>query len=88
MGGVRAVGRALDIVLELEATLDRTQGPELTQNLSQVYSFVASLLLQANTTYNAKPVLDAERLLAPIVEAFTLAAATLAAGAGGSHASR
>ncbi|MFZ9885909.1 MAG: flagellar export chaperone FliS [Myxococcota bacterium] len=85
LDGVRTIGRAQAIVAELQATLDPSKAPELCQNLANVYEFVSFQIIQASTTRDPRPVLDAERVLAPIVGAFAQAAAQVTAAPGGGH---
>lgn len=66
----RAVGRALDIVLELRATLDPKHAPELTERLSDVYAFVGGRLLVAQATGSPEALAEAERTFRPVAEAF------------------
>lgn len=87
LAGSKALGRALDIVSELQATLDASKAPELTKNLADVYTFVSSKIVQARVTQSVKPAQEAERVLAPIVQAFATLADQLAAS-GQSHATR
>jgi flagellar protein FliS len=70
--------RATDIVFELHRTLDKTQIPELGEQLSSVYEFVAARLTQAKFGHNPKLAREAERAFAPLVDGFSQAVASLA----------
>jgi flagellar secretion chaperone FliS len=70
----RHISRALAIIGELEAALDRSIAPELTQNLLALYGFARARLFAANTGMNAKPLLEVVRVLGPLREAFSTAA--------------
>lgn len=81
-----SLGKAADIVSELDATFDRPRYPELADNLAVVYGFVCQRLLAATTTRDPKLVLEAERVLGPVADAFSVAVKqlqTLRAAGGG-----
>jgi flagellar protein FliS len=78
----RALGRASDIVVELHATLDRPRAPELCDQLGEVYRFVSQRLGAAALSRDARAAREAERVFAPVAEAFERAVASLAAGGG------
>ncbi len=67
---VQALTRASDIVAELMATLDRKRAPELCDNLLGVYTFAAQRLMRAVVADDAGAAREAERVLAPVAEAF------------------
>jgi flagellar biosynthetic protein FliS len=67
------IEKALAIVQELDATLDHSRGRQVTGPLSDVYAFVVWRLIQARNGLQAKPVDEALRAFAPIVEAFDAA---------------
>lgn len=71
------LGKAGDIVVELMATLDTAQAPELCEQLAAVYQFVSARLLMAQVRQSAPEVREAERAFAPLVEAFGQAVAQL-----------
>lgn len=77
--GKTAMTKAGDIVAELSATLDVTKAPELGQVLRDVYLFVCGRLVKAATTGQAEPAREAERVFAPVAEAFTTAVSQLGA---------
>lgn len=45
-----AIGRAYDVILELNNTLDHKVGGEIATNLEQLYMFMTEQLTQANLT--------------------------------------
>jgi len=65
-----AVRKALDIVWELQDTLNPEVAPELAQNLADVYTFVNLRLLNALTSKSRAPLEDADVAFSPIVSAF------------------
>jgi flagellar protein FliS len=44
------IGRAYDIILELNNTLDHDIGGEISRNLEQLYNFITDQLTKANVT--------------------------------------
>ena len=77
---VTLLTKASDIVVELNATLDHGQAPELCAQLSGLYLFTTNRLVRASASGNAELAREAERAFAPIVEAFTGAVEKLGAG--------
>jgi flagellar protein FliS len=65
-----SLGKASAIVTELLSTLDKQRSPELYDNLSSVYIFVADRLLRARLGRSSALVREAERVFAPVAEAF------------------
>src|SRR6185369_1569412 len=71
------LAKAGDIVAELLATLDHSKAPQLCRQLTDVYIFVADRLIAAGGSKNPTAVREAERVFAPIAEAFATAVASL-----------
>jgi flagellar secretion chaperone FliS len=69
--------KSMDIVLELDRTLDPSHAPELVDKLHSIYAFVAHRLLQAQLKHEPKLAREAERVFSPMVDAFTTAVASL-----------
>src|SRR5215470_4269067 len=69
-GKGKHISRALAILGEIEAALDRKAAPELTQNLAALYSFARARLFAASVNMDARPLAEVERVLRPIREAF------------------
>lgn len=67
--------KASDIVVELHATLDRSQSATICDSLAAVYQFTALRLTRAAMTRNVQLAVEAERAFAPIVDAFEQAVA-------------
>jgi flagellar protein FliS len=65
-----SLGKASSIVAELLSTLDRSRAPELFDNLSSVYVFVGDRLLRGRLARSSALVREAERVFAPVAEAF------------------
>ena len=72
-----ALMKASDIVVELHATLDRSKAPELCDRLAEVYRFVCLRLSAAALSRDARAAREAERVFAPIAEAFAQAVQTM-----------
>jgi flagellar secretion chaperone FliS len=57
------IGRAYDIIMELNNTLDHKIGGELSKNLEQLYMFMTDQLVQANIKGDAEPLRHVLKLL-------------------------
>jgi len=75
-----SLARASEIVLELRGSLDHDRAPELCEQLSGLYVFVATRLTRAAASADAALAREAEGALAPIVEAFQQAVAKVRSG--------
>lgn len=72
--------KASDIVVELYATLDRRQAADLCDRLAELYIFVCARLTRAATGGDITAAQEAERVFAPLGEAFAQAVAELGRG--------
>lgn len=59
----RNIGRAYDIVMELNNTLDHKIGGDIAKNLEQLYMFITDQLTQANIKGDKKHLEDAVGIL-------------------------
>ena len=66
----RAISKAMRIMTELSQALNRADGGEVSRNLAEIYSYVATLLIRANTEQSDNPLAEAERLLGSLAEAW------------------
>ena len=66
----RAISKAMGIVTELSLALNLQAGGELSRNLADLYGYIASLLIQANSEQCDPPLAEAERLLGVLAEAW------------------
>jgi flagellar protein FliS len=57
------IGRAFDIILELNNTLNHEKGGDIAKNLEQLYMFVTDQLTKANATGQRKPLEDSLKIL-------------------------
>lgn len=67
------IGRAYDIVLELNNTLDHKVGGEISKNLEQLYMFITDQYQQGNITGDPKYLRDALKILETLYEGWTKA---------------
>lgn len=74
-GKARACDRALAILGDLEAALDHNAAPELCQNLASLYRFSSDRILDASLRLDPKPIAEAQKVLAPVIDAFRIAIA-------------
>jgi flagellar protein FliS len=64
---------ALQIVVELKASLDPSAAPVLCENLSALYDFVTERLVSASVTLTLLPLDQATRVMRELGEAFRAA---------------
>jgi flagellar protein FliS len=62
------IGRAFDIVLELNNTLDHKVGGELSARLEQLYMFITEQYTKANISGDPKPLRDSLKILENLYE--------------------
>lgn len=66
----RAISKACEIVLELNAALDPSRGGELVARLAALYDYMLRRLLEANQQQSDAPLADVLGLLATLGEAW------------------
>jgi flagellar protein FliS len=74
------LAKASAIVTELLSTLDKQRAPQLYENLSSVYIFVADRLLRARLAHSSALVREAERVFVPVADAFAEAVKQVESG--------
>ncbi|MBX3021089.1 MAG: flagellar export chaperone FliS [Bdellovibrionales bacterium] len=57
------IGRAFDIIIELNNTLNHEAGGDVAKNLEQLYMFISEQLTKSNATGQKKPLEDALKIL-------------------------
>lgn len=67
------IGRAFDIVNELNNTLNHEAGQEIAKNLEQLYMFVNDQLTKANATGQKKPLEDALKIMETLYQGWVQA---------------
>ena len=68
--GSARLSKATDIVLYLDATFDPRAAPKLAEPLGAVYRFVSGRCVAAGAKRDARLAREAEKVFAPVVEAF------------------
>lgn len=67
----QAISKAITIVDEgLRESLDLAQGGELAERLDALYRYICSRLLMANLKADAEPLMEADRLLTELQDAW------------------
>lgn len=74
------IGRACDIVMELNNTLDHKVGGEISKNLEQLYTFITDKLTSANITGDPKYLAEALKILETLNEGWIQAVEKLKKG--------
>ncbi len=74
-----ALNHAHEVVSALASSLDTRRAPELCVELRRLYHFVLDRINQANARVDVKPLDEAVKILRTLAEAFTQAAAKVAA---------
>lgn len=57
------IGRAYDIVMELNNTLDHSVGGDISKNLEQLYMYITELYTKGNLSGSPEPLREALKLL-------------------------
>jgi flagellar protein FliS len=65
-----ALDHAMQIVVELKASLDAAAAPELCANLAALYDFVTDQLIEANSKLAVRSLDQATRIMSELGEAF------------------
>jgi flagellar protein FliS len=71
-----ALDHAMQIVVELKASLDVAAAPELCANLAALYDFVTERLIEANASLALPPLDQATRIMTELGAAFRSAHAS------------
>jgi flagellar protein FliS len=67
-GRCAAINKCLAILTELTVSLDRTQGGELTQSLTELYDYMGRRLIEANIQQSDGPLEETAKLLATLLD--------------------
>jgi flagellar protein FliS len=65
------IGRCHAVLEELAASLDPVHSPELCENLLGIYTFAMRRLTDANLKRDPEALVDVQRVLSPLREAWT-----------------
>lgn len=80
------ISRAMDVISELDESLNREKGGEVAQNLHQLYFYCNTRLLRANLEMNTKLIDEIVRILDALRDAFSRIKATAPQAAEGQGA--
>ena len=69
----QALDHALQIVVELKASLDSSAAPALCENLAALYDFVTDRMVSASLTLSLPPLDQATRVMTELGDAFRAA---------------
>jgi len=64
----RQIVKAWEILLELNRSLNHSQGGDLSRNLASLYAYMQTRLMEANSSQSDPPLLEVERLLTTLQE--------------------
>lgn len=64
----RSISKACDILMELATSLDRERGGEMAERLAQLYGYMHTRLVDANTQQNEEGLIEVGRLLTTLQE--------------------
>lgn len=67
------IGRAYDVIMELNNTLDHKVGGEISKNLEQLYMFMTDQLTKANISGQPEPLRDVLKLLETLYDGWAQA---------------
>ncbi len=68
-----AIGRAYDVIMELNKTLDHKVGGDISKNLEQLYMFMTEQLTQANIHNSIKNLQNVVRILETLYDGWKAA---------------
>lgn len=71
------IGRAYDIVMELNNTLDHKVGGDISKNLEQLYMFMTDQYTKANISGTVEPLREVLKLLETLYDGWAKAVETL-----------
>jgi flagellar protein FliS len=71
------IGRAYDVIMELNNTLDHKVGGEISKNLEQLYMFMTDQLTKANISGQPEPLRDVLKLLETLYDGWSQAVENL-----------
>lgn len=66
----RAIVKTMRIITELSRSLNYAAGGEISKNLGSLYRYFQRLLIEANTKQVEAPLVEVERLLSTVAEAW------------------
>jgi flagellar secretion chaperone FliS len=76
-GRSQKINKAINILMELIASLDHEKGGEVSANLAALYSYLQKRLIEAHARQEAEPLQEAVALLSNLLEGWQGAAETM-----------
>lgn len=73
MGRSQAVSKAMEIVAELDSSVDESRGGELAKGLRELYAYVLTELQRGHITQQEQPFVEAGAVLATLLEGWKAA---------------
>jgi len=70
----RQITKASEIIYALMRALDHQQGGEISRSLAELYAYMQTQLVEANTRQIDPPLAEVEKLLSTLLEAWRVAA--------------
>jgi len=67
----RAINHTMEILVELARSLNHEAGGQVSRNLAELYAYMQTLLIEANTRQSDPPLAQTERLLSTLLEAWS-----------------
>jgi flagellar protein FliS len=67
-GRSAAISKAMDILIELAASLNHEKGGAISRNLAELYSYMQIRLVDANVKQADQPLAETQELLATLLE--------------------
>jgi len=75
-----AISHVMEIIAELQGSLDHEQGPEIAETLDRLYGYIQERLSEANVRQRPEPLDEAAALLEVLYEGWGECRVQLAAG--------
>ena len=66
----RRITKASEIIHELRRSLDHNQGGEISRSLAELYEYMQTRLIEANTKQIDPPLAEVEKLLSTLLDAW------------------
>lgn len=66
----RTITRAMEIVNELALSLNHAAGGDISRNLAELYAYIQTRLIEANTQQTEPPLAEVETLLSTLLAAW------------------
>ena len=67
----KKISKAAEIILNLRTYLDKEKGGEVADNLNELYTYMAKVLIDANRTNDTEKLREVSALLDTVVDGWT-----------------